>query len=145
MNTDEIRLAIDCAKVLETLMDADQQGVIFCTTKHQAKELHERFTKCSSYSDLPPEERGHYELIWKNHDCRWMASTTGLIQGIDLRNISGIVFLGMPYGLLNIPRVRTRWEEWQKMLVGNALPVECALDGGQSATGRQYCMSDGRG
>ena len=102
MNTDEIRLAIDCAKVLETLMDADQQGVIFCTTKNQAKELHERFTKCSSYSDLPPEDRGHYELILKNHDCRWMAATTGLIQGIDLRNIGGIVFLGMPYGLLNL-------------------------------------------
>ena len=102
MNTDEIRLAIDCAKLLESLMEADQQGVIFCTTKNQAKELHSKFTKCSSYSDLPAPERGHNELIWKNGDCRWITSTTGLIQGIDLSNIDATVFLGMPYGLLNL-------------------------------------------
>ena len=31
-----------------------------------------------------------------------MASTTGLIQGIDLSNIRATIFLGMPYGLLNL-------------------------------------------
>ena len=63
MNTDEIRLTIDCSKVLELLMEADQQGVIFCTSKRQAQVLHDRFTKCSSYSDLPVEERGHNKMV----------------------------------------------------------------------------------
>ena len=102
MNTDEIRLAVDCAKVLELLMEADQQGVIFCVSKKQAQVLHDRFTKCSSYSDLPVEERGHNEMVWKTGEFRWIASTTGLIQGIDLSNIGATIFLGMPYGLLNL-------------------------------------------
>lgn len=102
MNTDEIRLAIDCAKLLESLMEVDQQGVIFCTSKQQAQVLHEKFTKCSSYSDLQVQERGHNKMVWKSGEFKWIAATTGLIQGIDLSNIGATIFLGMPYGLLNL-------------------------------------------
>lgn len=99
MNTKSIRLAIDIARFMNTVMEHDQIGIIFCTTKKEVDQL-ESFTSCSSYSGHP--EKGHNEQAWKAGHKRWIAATTGLIQGIDAPNVGVTLFLGVPYGLINL-------------------------------------------
>lgn len=99
MNTTPLRLAIQVAKLLEQEMEADQIGIIFCTTKAEVDALYS-FTKCSSYSDLP--DKHHNEEAWKQGHYKWIAATTGLIQGIDSPKVGATIFFGLPYGLLNL-------------------------------------------
>ena len=42
------------------------------------------------------------EHRWKAGEKRWIAAMTDLIHGFDGANVSATVFLGMPYGLLNL-------------------------------------------
>ena len=99
MNTKPIHLAIDVAKLMNTIMDEDQIGIIFCTSKTEVDQL-ESFTKCSSYSSHPLKAQN--ENLWKSGSHRWIAATTGLIQGIDAPNVGATIFIGLPYGLINL-------------------------------------------
>lgn len=99
MTTKPIRLAIDIAKFMNTVMDTDQIGLIFCTSKQEVDDL-ESFTHCSSYSNHPL--RSQNEELWKTGHNRWIAATTGLIQGIDAANVGATIFIGLPYGLINL-------------------------------------------
>lgn len=102
MSADPIRLAIDIAKFMETVMEPDQIGIIFCKSKREVDELQKRFTKCSSHSDLSVTDRAHNEESWRAGFHRWMAATTGLIQGIDAPNIGAVICIDVPYGLINL-------------------------------------------
>ncbi|PPR05284.1 hypothetical protein CVT26_011479 [Gymnopilus dilepis] len=97
-----IRLTIDVARIVERFMDKDQIGMIFCMSKEQADTLHNVFTRCSSHSDRPQAEKLDDERRWKAGIHRWIATTTGMIQGIDAPNVGATIFLDMPYGLLNL-------------------------------------------
>lgn len=97
-----VRLAIDVARILERFMEPDQIGMIFCMTIDQAKQLHTDFTHCSSYSERLLFERLDDEARWRQGTRRWIATTTGMIQGIDAPNVGATIFLGLPYGLLNL-------------------------------------------
>lgn len=99
INTKPIRLAIDIAKLMNTVMDKDQIGITFCTSKKEVDEL-ENFTHCSSYSNHP--FKAHNEVSWKMGNCSWIAATTGLIQGIDAPNVGVTIFIDLPYGLINL-------------------------------------------
>jgi Helicase conserved C-terminal domain len=83
-------------------MDSDQLGILFCTTIAQVNRLHETFTHCSSHSKRPSSHSLDDEHRWKGGEKRWMAATTGLIHGVDIPNVGATVFLGLPYGLLNL-------------------------------------------
>ena len=101
MTTSAIRLAIDIANFMNTKMESDQIGLIFCKSKAEVNELHERFTHCSSHSDLPFSDRAHNEESWRQGESRWIGATTGLIHGIDAPNVGTVIFIGLPYGLIN--------------------------------------------
>lgn len=113
MTTKETRLAIDIAKLLEKdFMDPDQIGIIYCTSKQQARVIDAEFTHCASYSDLG-DRKEKYEDMWKTWNAtkvdekgdrlpgRWIAATTGLIHGVNPGNVGGVIFIGMPFGLVN--------------------------------------------
>jgi superfamily II DNA helicase RecQ len=113
MTTNETRLAIDIAKLLEQqFMDPDQIGIIYCTSKLQARLIEGQFTHCASYSDLGDLKEKN-EARWKawkptrvdekgdQLPGRWIAATTGLIHGVNPGNVGGVIFIGMPFGLLN--------------------------------------------
>lgn len=102
MTTNAVRLAIDVAKYMETVMDSKQIGIIFSKNKNEVDELHKRFTKCSSHSDLNASDRGHNETSWRAGFHRWIAATTGLIHGIDAPNVGAVIFIDLPYGLINL-------------------------------------------
>jgi hypothetical protein len=103
MNTSVVRLAIEIARMLEKdFMDADQGGIIFVKSTELAKELHKKFTNCSSHRDQSTANQSKYESNWKNGKHRWIAATTTLIQGIDKANVGAVIFIEVPYGLLNL-------------------------------------------
>jgi len=102
MTTNAVRLAIDIAKFMETLMEPNHIGIIFSKSKSEVDELHKKFTKCSSHSDLTTSDRGHNETSWLNGFHRWIAATTGLIHGIDSPKVGVIIFIGQPFGLINL-------------------------------------------
>ena len=63
-NTDENRLAIGIAKILNTLMEPDQIGLIYCTSVEQVKAIGNAFTHCMSYANQG--DKAEHEAIWKD-------------------------------------------------------------------------------
>jgi hypothetical protein len=102
MTTKPVRLATDITKFLETIMEPDQIGIIFSKGRKEVDELHANLTHCSSHSDLPTSDRAHNEAEWRAGYKRWIAATTGLIHGIDAPNVGAVIFLDLPYGLINL-------------------------------------------
>ena len=102
MTTTLTRLAIDIAKFMETLMEPNQIGIIFSKGRKEVDDLGAQFTKCCSHSQLSVADRSHNEQVWRAGFRKWMAATTGLIQGIDAPNIGVVIFIGIPYGLINL-------------------------------------------
>jgi hypothetical protein len=94
VNTIVIWLVIDVAKFMEIIMEPDQIGIIFCTSK--ADTVHKRFTHCSSHSDIP--NQAHNEAEWCEGHKRWIAAMTDLIHGIDAPNVGVAIFVRLPYG-----------------------------------------------
>jgi len=99
MTSTLVKLAIQVTTVVEMFMDADQIGIIFYMTGMQADELHQ-FTKCSHHSKCRVADSKDDESQWKPGWQRWIAATTGLIQGVDVPNVGTTIFLPMPTRVL---------------------------------------------
>lgn len=103
MNTDVIRLAVDVAQIMTTVMGPKRKGIIFCSTIAEADVLGAKIAQgCISHSKLPTKDKTANEARWKAGDFQWIAATTGLICGIDEPNVGAIIFVGLGYGLVNL-------------------------------------------
>ena len=103
MTTDAHCLVIDVAKILTKCIGTDHIGVIFCGSKDEVERLGRDFTKgCISHSGLSTGQKHHNEAQWKAGHKQWIAATTGLIHGIDSKNVGAVIFRGVTYGLLNL-------------------------------------------
>ncbi|PPR07569.1 hypothetical protein CVT24_008784 [Panaeolus cyanescens] len=80
----------------------NQQGIIFVTSHGDAKKFGTILECPYTYSEMPMIERDLNEDKWIQGKARWIVATNVLIHGIDLSTIGAVVFLGNPYGLLNI-------------------------------------------
>jgi hypothetical protein len=101
--TTTLRFAIDLAKLLTAkVLGLSKQGIIFCTSRREADYMGEQFTKCVSHSDLGSKERSHNEGSWYAGFHQWISATTGMIHGIDHPNVGAVIFVELPYGLINI-------------------------------------------
>ncbi|KAF8185464.1 P-loop containing nucleoside triphosphate hydrolase protein, partial [Pholiota molesta] len=98
----QIELAMRVAETMEAFIGDKRTGVFFCPTKDIANTLSDEFAHCVSHSDIPTDIRREHESDWKKGDSRWIAATTGLIQGIDSPRVGVAIFVGIPYGLVNI-------------------------------------------
>jgi hypothetical protein len=102
-NTNSIRLAIDLAKLLTLqVLGTRRSGIIFCTSKAEVDQVSERFAHCKSHSDVNKEERNHMEASWFAGYRQWIAATTGMIHGVDNSRVGAVIFIGLPYGLINV-------------------------------------------
>jgi len=98
--TTPTRLAIDISKLLEAeFLKEDQIGIIFCNSVEEVDAV-ANWTHCSSHSKLGEEKRAN-EVAWKSGKKRWIAATTGLMHGVDAPNVGAVIFVDLPYGLLN--------------------------------------------
>jgi hypothetical protein len=100
--TTTLRLAIDVAKAVTPFLGDNRIGILFACTIAEVQEIDAKFTHCSWYSKLSDERRYDNMTRWKSGQAQWMAATTGLLQGIDLRNVGAAIFIGNPYGFINI-------------------------------------------
>ena len=63
-------------------------------------EISKKFTKCKSHSGFRGQASD--EEDWYAGKKKWIAVTTGLIQGIDNDKVAATIFLDMPFGFLNL-------------------------------------------
>jgi len=96
------RLAIDIAKAFNSIIGPDRIGIIFCASRQSAETVNNDFTDCLSHGNMSPTDRTANENLWKTKQRRWIAATTGLIQGIDHPDVGAVIFIHLPFGLLNV-------------------------------------------
>ena len=90
--------------------------------------IDDQFTHCASYSDLAKlkeknearwkgwkptkvDEKGNQLAGW------WIVAMTGLIHGVNPGNVGGVIFIGLPFGILNFYQGAGRggrdgWKSW---------------------------------
>src|SRR5688572_3922986 len=101
--TTTLRFTVDLAKLLtKTVLKSSGQGIIFCTSRQEADLIGNEFTKCISHSDLDSQVRIDNEKSWYAGTSQWIAATTGMIHGIDHPNVGAVIFVELPYGLINV-------------------------------------------
>lgn len=100
MNTNDKRLAMDVANILNEIMGEDRIGIIFCNSRQEADQFGNRFTHgCVSHSQLPEGTKTRNEAEWKSGQKRWIAATTGLTLGVDSPVVGAVIFMGVTYGM----------------------------------------------
>jgi hypothetical protein len=156
--TSIIRLTIDLAKLLTSqFLGPQKKGIIFCTSRWEANTISDTFTKCTSHSDVAREDRNHMEAEWFSGHKQWIAATTGMIHGVDHSNVGAVIFVGLPYGLINVyqgaGRAARNGEPAVCFLITKALPfvhvgkyqkdVECRYEGDAWVANREQCRRIG--
>lgn len=89
-------------KIEERLLQDDRLGLIFCRSRWEVQQISGKLGCFSSESQLDPTVKRSNEQSWQEGHHKWMVATTGLIHGIDVPNIGVVLFVGLPYGLLNL-------------------------------------------
>ncbi|KAH6953657.1 P-loop containing nucleoside triphosphate hydrolase protein [Fusarium avenaceum] len=90
-------------KAMEAGMSSAQRGVIYCRSIKQCEAI-AVLVGCKAYhSKLTREARAGALQDWiEGRDGqRWIAATTGLGIGVDIRGIVGVIHVGPPFGLVD--------------------------------------------
>lgn len=152
--TSILRFTVDLAKLLTAeVLGTQKRGIIFCTSKGEANTISDLFTGCKSHSDVNREDRNHMEAQWFAGYKQWIAATTGMIHGVDHPNVGAIIFVGLPYGLINVYQGAGRGgrngDPAVCITIAKVLPfvhvgkylkdVECRLEGDKWVANREEC------
>ena len=95
---------VDLTRLVEReLWTEASRGIIFCLSRADVDTLAASFGNTKSHSDMEGSERSELQEKWYEGllGHRWMVATTGFIHGIDHPNVDTVIFLEMPYGLIN--------------------------------------------
>jgi Helicase conserved C-terminal domain len=94
----------DMAQLVEReLWTEASRGIIFCLSRSDVDEVAAFFNNTKSHSHMNGSDRSELQEKWSEGHAghRWMVATTGFIHGIDHPNVDTVIFLEMPYGLVN--------------------------------------------
>ncbi|KAH7199031.1 uncharacterized protein B0J16DRAFT_258673, partial [Fusarium flagelliforme] len=83
-------------KVIEGRMGTAQRGVIYCRSIKQCEAI-AATVGCTAYHSKLTREAQVSAL----QDWRWIAATTGLGTGVNIRGIVSVIHAGPPFGLVN--------------------------------------------
>ncbi|KAJ7589730.1 hypothetical protein C8J56DRAFT_1076612 [Mycena floridula] len=88
-------------------LGSNGQGMIFACSKAMVKDVHGFMTEDGRaaaiyHGDLTPADKASQFDAWRNGSTRWMVATTSLVQGIDRPHIRVLIFVEMPYGIVNL-------------------------------------------
>jgi hypothetical protein len=92
---------VGLAQLLEKQFETDSRGIIFCRTVARVEQLAPRFLHCKDHSKMTQEDRMNQFERWRSGMAKWVVATTGLLHGIDYGWVDAIIFIEMPYGLVN--------------------------------------------
>ena len=116
---------------MEAGMAGEQKGVVYCRSIRECKSLSER-TGCGAYySQLLEDERKSVLQDWVDgkDGVRWIAATSGLGTGVDIRGIVGVIHARQPYGLVDFVQQtgrggRQEGEVVESVIVTDGRPIE---------------------
>ncbi|KAJ9419638.1 hypothetical protein QL093DRAFT_1989820, partial [Fusarium oxysporum] len=83
-------------------MEAAQRGVIYRRSIKQCEAIAALVSRKAYHSKLTREARAGALQDWVDRldGQRWIAATTGLRTGVDIRGIIGVIHAGPPFGLV---------------------------------------------
>ena len=99
---DTNQVVVQLAKLIEGGFDTNSRGIIFCRSVNQVEIVAKKFGGCRSHAGMEDEDRLQAFDNWLSGSAKWMVATTGFIHGIDYGWVDGIIFLELPYGLMNL-------------------------------------------
>ncbi|KIJ31229.1 hypothetical protein M422DRAFT_53497 [Sphaerobolus stellatus SS14] len=89
-------------KVRERCFSPTDSGIIYCSNISDVEDLAKKLPSCTKYhSKLSSEERSTNLRDWYNGTVKFIASTTGMINGINNPNVKAVFFYEDAYGALN--------------------------------------------
>ena len=152
-----VTLAANLAKLLTTeILGSGRLGMIFSKSKEEAASVAEKLNCCFSHSGMDKNVREANEEGWLKGNCQWIASTTGLIHGIDAPNVGCVIFIGDAYGMINIYQGagRAGRDGIEAMIVvidaiapmkepKDACDLECAVEAGEWIRNESDCLRIG--
>ena len=99
---DTNQVVVELAKLIEGGFDTDSRGIIFCRSVSRVELVAEKFGGCRSHAGMEEKDRLQAFDNWLSGSAKWMVATTGFLHGIDYGWVDGIIFLELPYGLMNL-------------------------------------------
>ncbi|KAH7169607.1 P-loop containing nucleoside triphosphate hydrolase protein [Fusarium sp. MPI-SDFR-AT-0072] len=90
-------------KAIKARMSPAQQGVIYCRSIKQCEEMAALVGCKAHHSKLTRDSRASVLQGWIDGrgGQRWIAATTGLGTGVDIRGIIRVIHVGPPFGLVD--------------------------------------------
>ncbi|KAF7424933.1 ATP-dependent DNA helicase sgs1 [Pleurotus ostreatus] len=91
--------------ILDKDFGPNDKGIVFTQSTSDADKLAGYTHNMISHSKLETSVRADNEHNWMNgtsSEFRWITATTGMIHGVDHPNVVAVVFVGVPYNILNI-------------------------------------------
>lgn len=91
--------------ILDKDFGPNDKGIVFTQSTSDADKLAGYTHNMISHSKLETSVRADNEHNWMNgtsSEFRWITATTGMIHGVDHPNVVAVVFVGIPYNILNI-------------------------------------------
>ena len=92
---------VKLAELLGKEFESDSRGIVFCREIERVDLLATRFHGCKDHSKMAADDRMAQFERWRSGMAKWIVATTGLMHGIDYGWVDAIIFLEMPYGLVN--------------------------------------------
>jgi Helicase conserved C-terminal domain len=97
------QIAIDLASYLQqTIFTAQSRGIIFCIDIPTVNDIAKHFGDCKSHSQMPSDLKAQFQESWYQGHHQWMVATSGFMHGIDHPDVQAILFIGIPFGAINI-------------------------------------------
>ena len=158
---------VKLAQLLEKGFESDSRGIVFCREIKKVDILAKSFHHCKDHSKMTSEDRMAQFERWRSGMTKWIIATTGLMHGIDYGWVDAIIFVEMPYGLVNFAQGAGRAgrmgrpsnifllhaSEYQQIMPQGSDPDEtCLLGGDEYMLNMRECrrsvmtrIMDGRG
>lgn len=96
-------VTIGLAKYIQqTLFGNESRGIVFCGDIDTVEKLAMELGSAINHSKLEHSVRVHQQSVWFKGLAKWMVATTGFLHGIDNPHVDAVIFVGIPYGLINI-------------------------------------------
>ena len=131
------KVAANLANYLQdTHFNTNTRGIIFCINIETVEKLGSLLGSSISHSKMDHSVRITQQNMWFEGTSKWMVASPGFLHGIDHPGVDAVIFVGIPYGLINIEqgsgRAGRAGQEANIFLLNN--PYEYWLDDGRPET-----------
>lgn len=137
---------IATVKGIEARMSPAQRGVIYCRSIQQCEAIAALVGCKAHHSKLTRDTRASVLQDWVDgrEGRRWIAATTGLGTGVDIRGIVGVIHMGPPFGLVDFVQQTGRGGRQRGEVVDSVIVTDGKAGWGMSSAATSI-TSTGKG